>query len=192
MTGLLQCDDLMQFQRLLEEKCLIQYFWCFVWFQGIEAAEGDRRQDNICSQCEHSNRIHAGGQLYWCTFQYFHFASILSGSRSWSETKMLGIENWARTKLQGLYSDWLHWLIALPPGQRRTYSELCLCHGRQGENNPGKDALALVGISYFSRSNVSLFFFPRIVLFFVLQVKEKSRDRAELRQDQVKVSFYIL
>ena len=85
-----------------------------------------------------------------------------------------------------------------PPGQRRTYPELCLCHGRQGENNPGKDALALVGISYFeldllfSRSNVSLFFFPRIVLFFVLQVKEKSRDRAELRQDQVKVSFYIL
>ena len=100
--------------KVVEEKCLIQYFWCFVWFQGIEAAEGDRWQDYICSQCEHSNRIHAGGQLYWCTFQYFLFCinfvrleELIRNKDAW---------NWKLSSnkiTRFVYSDWLHWLIAI-------------------------------------------------------------------------------
>ena len=150
MTGLLQCDDLMQFQRLLKRNVWFNTFDVLFDFRALKQLRAI--DDKIIYALNVSTPTASMQVVNYidAPFNISYFASILSGSRSWSETKMHGIENWAGTKLQGLYINWLHWLIARsPPGQRRTYPELCLCHGRQGENNPGKDALALVGISYF-------------------------------------------
>ena len=160
MTGLLQCDDLMQFQRLLKRNVWFNTFDVLFDFRALKQL---RAIDDKIIYALNVSTPTASMQVVniLMHLQYFHVASILSGSRSWSETKMLGIENWARTKLQGLYINWLHWLIARsPPGQRRTYPELCLCHGRQGENCPGKDALAYIELDLlFSRSNVVFYLF---------------------------------
>ena len=112
MTGLLQCDDLMQFQRLLKRNVWFDAFDVLVDFRALKQLRAI--DDKIIYALNVSTPTASMQVVNYidAPFNISYFASILSGSRSWSETKMLGIENWARTKLQGLYiltgcTDWL-------------------------------------------------------------------------------------
>ena len=81
---------------------------------------------------------------------------------------------------------------AVSLGKRGTYPELCLCDGRKGKmrSRKFKQALALARLLFWQHFGVFLSYCPFIShILLYLQVKEKGRDRAELRMDQVKVIY---
>ena len=124
MTGLLQCDDLMQFQRLLKRNVWFNTFDVLFDFRALKQLRAI--DDKIIYALNVSTPTASMQVVNYidAPFNISYFASILSGSRSWSETKMLGIENWAPTKLQGLYIDWLAALIdcSLSPRSEKNIS----------------------------------------------------------------------
>ena len=196
MTGLLQCDDLMQFQRLLKRNVWFNTFDVLFDFRALKQLRAI--DDKIIYALNVSTPTASMQVVNYidAPFNISYFASILSGSRSWSETKMLGIENWARTKLQGLYilTGCTDWLLALPQVREEHIRNCVSVMEDKVRIVPEKmiwlwsEDLISNWIYFFSRRNVVflslhfLFFVFFFVLFFVLHWS--SGERKESRSSR--------